>query len=180
VMIAGVVLFLLLPPATPTPAPTESRTPSASASPSPTATRTPTATPTPTTTPSASPTATPTQTPIEPTAPVTSPPPPNPDLAVFRDRVRPVLADANTGLRMLADMSGPDAAQVVAQLQQDGERLSDAAAPASIADQWNQRTNAYLQALTRLQGAYDSGSGAAVARDAAVAAERSLEKLVGI
>ena len=166
VVIAVVLFLLFLPKTTPDAGPTES----------PTATASTTPTPTPTSTPTSTPTAAPTQT----SAPVTPPPPADPSLAVFRDKVRPVLTDADTGLGMLSGMTGQDAVQVVDQLRQDAERLSDSVAPSSIADEWRTRTDAYLKALSGLQTAYANGSSTSEAMKSATSAEQSLKQIVGL
>ncbi|UJP11471.1 hypothetical protein L2X99_08220 [Microbacterium sp. KUDC0406] len=111
---------------------------------------------------------------------MTPPPPADPSLATFREKVRPVLTDADTGLRMLGSASGTDAQQIVDQLRQDAERLSDSVAPSSIADDWSTRSAAYLNALSRLQDAYQTNSGVQAARDAAASAEQALKQLVGL
>ncbi|REJ08930.1 hypothetical protein DY023_00080 [Microbacterium bovistercoris] len=170
VAIAVVLLLLFLPRSAPVTDPTGSPTPSAPVTPNESPSPTPTATSSP------APTTVPTQT----TSPATPPPPADPSLAVFRDKIRPVLTDADTGLRMLGTMSGPDAQQIVDQLRQDAERLSDSVAPSSIADDWNTRTDAYLNALSRLNEAYAKNSGIDKAREAAASAEQSLKELVGL
>ncbi|MFE6995294.1 hypothetical protein ACFVAE_05000 [Microbacterium sp. NPDC057659] len=167
----AVALFLLfLPRSAPVAQPTDTPSPTTS----PTSTETPTATPTPTPTP----TSTTAPTPSAP--PATSPPPADPSLAVFRDKVRPVLTDADTGLRMLGSMNGQDAVQVVDQLRQDAERLSDMVAPSSIASAWRTRTDAYLGALSQLQKAYADGASTDAPMKSALSAEKSLKQLVGL
>lgn len=146
----------------------------------PTSTQTPTTSPTPDATPAPTPTTTATADPTPTAPPVTQPPPPDPSVAVFREKVGPVLNDADTGLRMLGSMSGADAVQVVDQLRQDAERLSDAVAPSSIADTWRSRTDAYLNALAQLRSAYQANSEVQPAREAAVSAEQSLKQAVGL
>lgn len=168
----AVALFLLfLPRSTPVAQPTDTPSPTAS----PTSAETPTATPTPT--PSPAPTTT---APTPPAPPATSPPPADPSLTVFRDKVRPVLTDADTGLRMLSSMNGQDAVQVVDQLRQDAERLSDMVAPSSIGSAWRTRTDAYLGALSQLQNAYNDGAPTDAPMKAALSAEQALKELVGL
>lgn len=170
VAIAAALFWMFLPRTGPSADPTG--TPGPTVSPSPT--DSPTGTPSPTATAPATPDPTP-------TAPeVTPPAPPDPSVAAFREKVGPVLDDADTGLRMLGSMSGVDAIQVVDQLHQDGERLSDAVAPSSIADTWRSSTDAYLNALTRLRSAHQANSGIQAASDGATAAARSLRQLVGL
>lgn len=168
VAIAVVLFLLFLPRTTPSPGSTDTPTP------------TPTVSTTPTETPMPTPTATPSGEPTSTTPPETPPPPGDPSVPVFRDKVRPVLTDADTGLRMLSGMSGQDAVQVVDQLRQDAERLSDAVAPSSIATDWRTRSAAYLNALSRLQDAYENGTGVDSALATATASEQSLKKLVGL
>jgi cytoskeletal protein RodZ len=167
----AVALFLLfLPRSAPVSQPTDTPSPTTS----PTSTETPTATPTPT----PAPTSTTSPTPSSP--PATSPPPADPGLPVFRDKVRPVLTDADTGLRMLGSMSGQDAVQIVDQLRQDAERLSDMVAPSSISSAWRTRTDAYLSALSQLQSAYADGASTDAPMKSTLSAEKSLKQLVGL
>lgn len=168
IAIVAVTLFFLLPrggdvESTPSPSPSATKT----ASPTPTPTSTPTSTPTPTPDPTSEP---------EPT----EPPVPDPDLATFAAQVQPRLDDASAGLSMVSGLGGQDAAQVVDQLQQDAGRLSDAAAPTSIAPAWYEGVGQYSGRLGELRGAIEAGSDAQGALDAAVAALQQLRALVGI
>jgi len=160
-LVAGLVVFILFPRAQATPDPTSS--PSSSASPSPTATRTPTSPSSPT------PTARPT-TPGEPTTPQTEPPvPADPDVETFRGQIGPRLTDALVGLDLLAGKSGQEAVDIVDQLQQDAQRLSDALPPSSIAERWRNAISAYAADLASLRtsasGGDTAGGIAAVRRD---------------
>ncbi|MFE6734186.1 hypothetical protein [Microbacterium sp. NPDC057650] len=165
VAIAVVLFLLFLPRTAPSPDSTDTPTPTPTASASPTVTSTPTPT-----TPAPTPT----------TPPQTPPPVGDPSLEVFRDKVRPVITDADTGLRMLSGMSGQDAVQVVDQLRQDAERLSDSVAPSSIAAEWQTKSAAYLNALSRLQDAYANGTSTDAALTSATSAKQSLKQLVGL
>lgn len=142
-------------------------------------TPTPSATPTPTPTPSATPTAGPTSTPTETTGPVAPPTPADPDLGVFAGRVGPVLDDAGTGLDMLTGATGQDAAQIVEQLQQDAQRLSDSPPPSSIADDWRASLGDYSTSLDALRNAYASGGDVESARQTSIARVEDLRALLG-
>ncbi|WP_353112112.1 hypothetical protein [Microbacterium sp.] len=165
VAIAVALVWLLMPKGDP--APTPSPSDSASVSPTPTPSGSPSSTPTPTPTPTST------------GGPVTPPPPADPDLPVFRGKVGPVLDDAGTGMKMLGGMSGQDAVQVVDQLQQDAQRLSDATAPKGIAQAWRDRVSSYSAALGKLRSAYQSGGGASGALDAVTSELAALRALVG-
>lgn len=168
--IAAIVLFAVLSqaaPTTPGASPSPQPSNSATSSPSPTASVTPTETPTPT------PTAT--------TAPTQAPEPPkpvDPDVAAFADQVSPYLSDAVTGLGYIADSSGEAALSDIGLLEQDAQRLSDAAAPSSISAKWRDGVAAYASRLGALREAAQSGSSIASPVDDARAAVRALQDLV--
>ncbi|MGB4138084.1 MAG: hypothetical protein WA971_16085 [Microbacterium sp.] len=148
-----------------------------SATPSPSPSTSPSATPTAPVTPSPSPSpSVPAPTPT--VGPVTPPPPVDPALPVFRDKVGPVLDDADTGLGFASGSSGQDAVQIVEQLQQDAQRLSDAVAPGSIADQWRTVVADYQAALSDLRSAYESGGSPTAALDSAQSAVAALRALI--
>lgn len=161
VALVAALLFFLFPRGSEAPSPTPSAT--TSVSPSPSASPTPTSVPTPS------------QTPL-----VTAPPVADPDLGTFRSLTQPRLDDAVTGLGFLPDMSGPDAAQVVDQLQQDAEVFASNVAPSSIAEDWSAAVGDYAQKLSALRGAYDSGSSATEALNAASSALQTMRSLVGL
>src|SRR5690606_6030588 len=106
VAIAAAVFLLFLQPGAPLaqPTPTSSASPSASPSTSPSAAASdgPTATASP-----------------EPTFISTPPPAPDPDLATFRERVSPVLADARRGFQIAAESDAQEAAETIGFLQDD-------------------------------------------------------------
>lgn len=160
VAIVVTLLVLFLPrggtPA-PTASPTPSSTPTASASPSPTPEPTPTRTPQ-----------------------VSAPPVDDPDLATFTALVQPRLDDAETGLGFLPGMTGPDAAQVVDQLQQDAERLSDAVAPSSIAADWSAAVADYASKLVTLRSAVDAGGSTTAPLNAASSSLQVVRGLAGL
>ena len=162
--IVGLLLFFLLPRG-------ESTTPVESQSPTPTAT--PSETPTPTPTPTAS---------TEPTEPpvVTPPPVADPSLEAFRGQVGGWLNDAIRGLDIVAGAGDEDALPVVDTLQQDAQRLADAHAPSSIAQDWSDGVAAYARDLATLRSALSSGSGISAAIDDARAGAQSLRTLVGL
>ncbi|MEV4666878.1 hypothetical protein [Microbacterium sp. LWO12-1.2] len=162
VVIVGLVLFFVLPRGT-APEPGTSSTPT----PSPSSSTTPTPTPTPTST--------------ETSAPVVTPPPVvDPTIEAFRGQVSGWLNDALRGLDIVAGASGQDALPVVDSLQQDAQRLSDAQAPASIAEAWRDDLEIYSQRLSDLRSAVSAGSGVSGAVDAARAAAQDLRTLVGL
>ncbi|WP_314422905.1 hypothetical protein [uncultured Microbacterium sp.] len=177
-MVAGVLLLFLLPRG-------ESPDPSASGTPSPTAssTRTPTPTDTPSSTPSPTPSDTasatpapePTQTPI-----TTPPPPPDPSIGVFRDTVQGWLDDALTGLDIVSESSGQEAVDVVDTLQNDAQRLSESAPPASIESDWHAAVADYAQALSDLRAAVASGGDSSGAASSAQSAVGTVRSLVGL
>lgn len=139
--------------------------------PTPSASTTATSTPTPT------PTATATETP-DPEQ--TQPPVPDPDLATFAEQVQPRLDDAATGLGFMSDATGQEAVQIVDSLQQDAERLSDAAAPSSISSKWYSAVDQYAAKLGALRSAVEGGSGTQAALEGATAALNDLRAVVGL
>lgn len=153
--------------------------PDPNASPQPTSSATATPTPTPSNTPTATPTAGPTPAPTDTTGPVTPPPPADPDLGAFTGRVGPVLDDADTGFGMLAGTTGQNAVQIVEQLQQDAQRLSDSPPPSSIADDWRAGLDAYSTSLDALRSTYASGGDAESARQTSIARVEDLRALLG-
>lgn len=164
-VIIGAVLFFAI-PRDEIPGPDASTTPSASA------------TSTPSATPSADPSASPS---AEPSAPITTPPPvPDPDMATFVGQVQPWLDDAVTGLGMAADMSGPEAAQIVDSLQGDANRLSGVVAPSSISTNWYDGVSKYAGALSELRAATDAGENPRASLDTASAALQELRTMVGL
>lgn len=158
-VIVGVLLFFLLPRG-------EQPVPGASGTPTPTATSTATATPVPTSTPTSEPTQT----------PVTTPPPPaDPDIATFRGRVQQWLDDALTGLDILEESSGQDAASVVETLQADAQRLAETIPPSSIENDWTDAVSTYSARLSDLSGAPSAAS-----IEAARSAAQDLRGLIGL
>lgn len=179
VSIVGMLLFFLLPPAG-GPEPTASPTATDSTTPRPTTSSTPTATSTPPPTPVATPIATPTPTSAPPAPPIpTDPPATSPDHATFVTEVTPPLNDAATGLSIVAE-GGPDAAQVVGNLQQDSGRLSDTAAPEDIKSAWADAVTQYAARLADLRAAFDNGADPQPALDAASAALQNVRSIAGI
>ncbi|GAA3927168.1 hypothetical protein [Microbacterium soli] len=162
VVIAAAVFWLFLRPGTGEAEPE----PTASASPSVSATPTTTKTPSPSPDPSAS---------SAPEDPATEPPAPqDPSLAVFRDKVSPVLGDAARGLQ-IADGSDPQqAAETIGLLQEDAGRLADTIAPDSIAADWRSALDGYVSALQKLRTAYEQGGSA---DGESAAARRALDRL---
>lgn len=181
VAIVGLLLFYLLPPGgDPEPTATPTATDSVTPSPTPSPTPTPTATSTPTPTPTSTPIATPTPTPVPPEEPVpTQPPAANPDYDTFAAEVSPPLNDASTGLSIVAE-GGPDAAEVVGNLQQDAGRLSDTAAPVDIEGAWADAVTQYAARLADLRAAFDNGADPQPALDAASAALQNVRAVVGV
>lgn len=169
IAIVALVLFFLIPrgdaagPADPT---TPSPSPSASVS----------ETPSPTTSP-----APPSPQPVATDEPEPSPPPvPDPDVETFAGQVGPRLDDAERGFSLLEGMSGPEAVQVVDQLQQDGQRLMDAAAPSSISDEWHTAVAEYAADLNDLRSAYEGGTDPTRPSDEAQNSLQTLRDLVHI
>lgn len=171
VIAIGVALMLIRPWEGAAPAPTSTPSPSATASASPTPTATPTATPTVSPTPTAT-------APLPPPATATPPAQADPELPVFRGKVQPLLDDAARGLSFASDSTGDEGVQLVDQLQGDAERLSDAVAPRSIAQEWANRVVAYGTALDRLRTAFETGAAASVPLSAAESALKQLQELV--
>lgn len=159
IAIVAVLLFLFLP---------------RGVEPDPTASETPHATSTATVAPSPSPTE-PTSTP----APTRSPTI-DPEVTAFAAEVQPVLDDAVTGLSLAEGAGGQDAAQIVDSLIDDAGRLSERAAPASIADDWSAQVSEYTHELERLRSAYAGGSSATQELAGARASLTSLRALVGL
>lgn len=167
VLVVAALLWFSLPRGSADPVPTGSGTPS------PSATRTASPTPEPSPTDTAAPA--PSESPI-----ATAPPVSDPDLSTFRTRVQPWLDDAQTGLEFFADSSGTEAAQIVQQLREDVERLSDTVAPSSIAEPWTQRLSTYGTALGTLADANASGADTTAPREAAIAALQELRATAGL
>lgn len=166
----AVFLFLQKGPSAPQTSPSPSASTSAPTTPSPSAS--------PTATESATPTPTPTPTATESEQP-TPPPSADPDLAAFRSAVSPVLDDAETGLRYAREDGGMSAMENISLLQQDAARLSDRAAPSSIAAQWRDAVRAYARALEPLRAAYESGADASDEDAAAAESLRRLNAVIG-
>lgn len=173
VAIAVAVFLLFIRPSLPTAAETPSPTGSATVSPSPSATPTVTATPTLTPTPTTEPSS-------EPTAPAPPPPtaPSDPSIATFRDKVTPVLSDAQRGLQIAGESDPQEAAQNVGFLQEDAGRMSDFVAPSSISARWNSSLTEYSRALQALRTAYDGGGTGDSELRAATSALAALNKTV--
>lgn len=172
VAIAAAVFFLFIRPSLP--AAVETPVPTASASDSPSPSATPSATPTPTPTPTASPTAVPT---AEPTAPA-PPKPVDPSIATFREKVAPVLSNAQQGLQYASESDPQQAAQDVGFLQEDAGRMADYVAPSSISAKWDSRLDDYARALQTLRTAYENGGSADSELAAAESALAALNKVV--
>lgn len=139
-----------------TAAPVPSSSPTGSATPSASASVTPSSSPSPSVSPTATASATPSTEPNP--APSTAPPPPSdPALPVFREKVQPLLDDASTGLSYAEDASGEEGAQIADQLRDDAGRMSDTVAPSSIASSWRSRVQAYGESLDALRTAFAQG-----------------------
>ncbi|MGP6171505.1 hypothetical protein ACTU6U_04275 [Microbacterium sp. A196] len=164
-VIIGAVLFFLI-PRDETPGPDASATPSASA----------------TTTPSGTPSAAPSDGPsTEPSEPITTPPPvPDPDMGTFVGQVQPWLDDAVTGLDMVANMSGQEAAQVVDSLQGDADRLSGVVAPSSISSEWYDGVSTYASDLRALRSAIDTAADVQAPLSTASASLQELRAMIGL
>lgn len=179
-VVAAVLLVFLLPRGA---APAPGATGTASPSPSPTAspTGTPTTTPTPTPSPSETATVAPTPTPDPTMTPITTPPPPaDPSVDVFRDTVQGWLDDALTGLDIVGETSGQEAVGVVDTLQNDAQRLSEAAPPASIESDWHAAVATYAQALSDLRSVVAAGGDSSGAASSALSAADGVRSLVGL
>lgn len=165
VAIAAAVFLLFLQPGAPLaqPTPTSSASPSASPSTSPSAAASdgPTATASP-----------------EPTFISTPPPAPDPDLATFRERVSPVLADARRGFQIAAESDAQEAAETIGFLQDDAERLAGAVAPDAVASRWSTSVTDYAKALQNLRSAYERGAASDQTAAAASSALSVLEDIV--
>lgn len=159
IAIVAALLFFLIPRG-------ETTVPGATESPSPSASPVETETSAPPTEPETDPT------PVE-----TAPPVADPSLDAFRAQVEEWLTSAPTGLDIVSETSGQEALSVLDTLQQDAQRLSEAAAPSSLASEWADGATAYAQRLTELRSAVSSGSGVDGALDSARA---SLDDLRGI
>lgn len=171
VIAIGVVLLVLRPWAAAEPAPS----PSSSVTPNPS----PSGSATPSSTPTGAPSPTPTATVVpSPPATATPPAPGDPTLPVFRNKMQPLLDDAGTGLSYARDSAAQEGVQLVAQLQGDAGRMSDAVAPSSIAQEWSDRVSAYGAALDRLHTAFDSGASTSGPLSAAQSALDELQDLV--
>lgn len=179
-VVAAVLLVFLLPRGgAPAPDATGTASPSPSTTASPTGT--PTATPTPTPSPSETATVAPTPTPDPTMTPITTPPPPaDPSVGVFRDTVQGWLDDALTGLDIVGETSGQEAVDVVDTLQNDAQRLSEAAPPASIESDWHAAVATYAQALSDLRSAVAAGGDSSGAASSALSAADGVRSLVGL
>lgn len=142
--------------------------------PDPEATPTTSTAPSPSTTPG-SPDPTPSQTPQ-----ITPPPVVEPELDEFVAFARPRLDDAATGLGFLPGMSGPDAVQIVDQLQQDAERLGGTIPPSAITEEWSDALADYTAKLVALRTAADEGSSMTAAIEAASNALQQLRAVIGL
>lgn len=126
-IVAGGLVIFLIPRDTGGPTPTPSPTITA-ASPSPA--------------PSPSPSVMPT------TAPTTAPTPDDPEITAFREQIGFRLSAAETGLDLIAQ--GGDVGATISKLQGDAQRLADAAAPASIDEDWRTELELYSHSLDTL------------------------------
>lgn len=177
-VVAAVLLLFLLPrgdAAEPGASGSPSPSPSATASPTASATATPSPSPSPSETETAAPTPDPTMTPI-----TTPPPPADPSVGVFRDSVQGWLDDALTGLDIVSGTSGQDAVDVVDTLQNDAQRLSESAPPASIESDWHAAVAAYAQALSDLRSAAEAGGDSSGAASSALSAAEGVRSVVGL
>jgi cytoskeletal protein RodZ len=169
--------------ATPTPPPTASasatRTPSSSVTPRPTATPTATAVPDPTPTDELPPVDPEEPLPV-PTDAVTAPPVVVPDTGAFATAISPRVADADTGLGMLASQT-PDAAfDIVRTLEQDAMILADENPPDSIASSWRPTVQTYLGALGTLRTAIGDGTDTAAPLAEVRTALQAVKDLAGL
>ncbi|MGF3055826.1 hypothetical protein [Microbacterium sp. YY-01] len=160
----GVLLFFVnRPDATPQPAPT---TPSAS--PTATPTSLPSVLPSPTETVVQSPTPTPTKPPV--------------DDAVegFAAQIEPRLNDARTGLDIVADESDSSLAlEVVRDLQNDVQVMSEMEPPVSISKGWHSGLADYRSALSTLREVLADGGNRASALSAARVALDNMFDVIG-
>ncbi|WP_144877226.1 hypothetical protein [Microbacterium sp. 1.5R] len=168
-VVAAVLLFMLLPRGG---APGPDATASNSPSPSPSVSASATPTPSPSEEPTAEPE--PSQTPV-----TTPPPPADPDIEVFRGRVQALLDDAQTGLGLVSETSGQEAAGYVDSLRGDVQRLADNPAPASIEAEWRAALDDYAARLEDLRSAVGADSGVPAAVEAARGALRELRAVTG-
>lgn len=143
VAIAAGLFWLFLRPGFPDTAETPSPTPLMSVSASSSAT------------PSTSPT--PSPTPV-PSSELTAPTPAEPDLTAFRDRVRPWLDDAITGLGFLSNSDSAEAESIIDSLEGDEQRLADLPVPSSIRGEWQEALAAYSDQLETLRGVVTNGA----------------------
>jgi hypothetical protein len=167
VAIAAAVFWLFIRPSLSGAVETPRPTTSASDSPvrSPTATSESTPTPTPSSVPS-----------VEPTAPAPS----EPDLSAFRDRVRPWLGDAITGLGFLTDSDATESESIIASLQGDEQRMADVPVPSSIGAKWRQDLALYSDRLDTLRTAVTNGTDRNSAVKAAQDSVESLQATAGV
>jgi hypothetical protein len=179
-VVAAVLLVFLLPRGgAPEPDATGTASPSPSATASPTGTAT--ATPSPAPSPSETPTTAPSPAPDPTMTPITTPPPPaDPSVGVFRDTVQGWLDDALTGLDIVSETSGQEAVDVVDTLQNDAQRLSEAAPPASIESDWHAAVASYAQSLSDLRSAVAAGGDSSGAASSALSAADGIRSLVGL
>lgn len=101
-------------------------------------------------------------------------------MGAFTVQVQPWLDDASTGLGMVANMSGQDAAQVVDSLQGDADRLSNVVAPSSISSAWYDGVSQYSARLADLRRALDGDGDPQSTLSAASTALQELRALVGL
>ncbi|MGO2097361.1 MAG: hypothetical protein ACTH2J_09310 [Candidatus Microbacterium stercoravium] len=101
-------------------------------------------------------------------------------MGTFAGHVRGWLDDASTGLSLVSNMNGQDASQVVDTLQGDADRLSGAAAPSSISEQWYSAAGTYATQLSELRSAVDGGGSVQAPLDNATAALQELRVMVGL
>lgn len=172
--LAAAVFWLFIRPTVMDP----SHTPAPSTSVSPNASPSASLTPTPST--SSAPTTLPTPTP-DPSSDPTIPAPPapqDPTIATFRDKVSPVLTDAQRGLQIARDSDGQEAAQTIGLLQEDAGRLAMTVAPSSISARWNSALHSYSKALSSLRSAYEREESADREAAAATKAVEALNAVV--
>lgn len=134
-------------------------------------------TPAPTTSETSSTAPSPDETPI---VDPSEPPVPDPDLATFTTTVQPRLDDAVRGLDLVTQLDGDGAVQIVDSLQIDADWLNGTAAPSSIADEWPAAVSTYATRLAELRTAYENGSDATSALDAARTALGDVRTTAGL